>query len=209
MDSLYPTPARSSPITSLFRKIRSYNKRKFLPLLILIIIVAAIAFLIRGLYQPASFSAGSNLADTRYQAPGPKKNKQLNNEFAFPLKDDKGKEVSKIKYILQSAELRDEIIVQGKKATSIKGRTFLIINLKLVNNFDKTIEINTKDYIRLIINNNEAEALAPDIHNDPVSVQAISTKYTRVGFPIDDTYQNLKFKVGEINGAKETVDINF
>jgi hypothetical protein len=105
------------------------------------------------------------------------------------------------------AELRDEIIVKGKQATAIKGRTFLIVNLKITNDFDKTITINTRDYVRLTVNKN-SEKLAPDIHNDPVEIQADSTKYTRVGFPIDDTDKDLTLTVGEINGPKQTIKLN-
>lgn len=150
-----------------------------------------------------------NSSDQRFALPAPKATKVLNQEFSFPLRDSKGVEVSKIKYVLENAELRDKIVVKGQQATSIKGRTFLIISVKLVNDFEKAIEINTKDYVRLSVNGNETELLAPDIHNDPVTIQAISTKYTRVGFPINDTDKNLKLRVGEINGEKKTLDINF
>lgn len=131
----------------------------------------------------------------------------VNKEFNFPLKDAKGEEVSKIKYVVEKAELRDEIIVQGQKATAVKGRTFLIITLKISNEHNQPIEINTRDYLRLSVNSNENELLAPDIHNDPAEVQAISTKYTRVGFPINTSDNNLVLFVGEINGAKEKIEL--
>ena len=66
--------------------------------------------------------------------------------------------------------------------------------------------MNTRDYVRLTVNNG-SEWLAPDIHNDPVEIQAISTKYTRIGFPISDTDKKLKLQIGEINGDKEIVDL--
>lgn len=147
--------------------------------------------------------------DERIEIKGAKANIELNREFKFPLRDNTGEEVSNIKYIINSAELRDEIIVKGSRATAVKGRTFLILNLKIANEFDQTIEIDTRGYVRLTVNDNEDEKLAPDIHNDPVEVQAISTKLTRVGFPINDTDENLKLHVGEISGNKETIELNF
>ena len=129
--------------------------------------------------------------------------------FAFPLKDNKVEKVAEVKYMIEKAELRDEIIVQGKRATAVKGRTFLIFNLKVSNEFTQSIEINTKDYVRLSVNGNEEEWLAPDIHNDPVTVQAISTKYTRVGFPINDSDTNLIIRIGEIEGEKEKIPLEF
>ena len=53
----------------------------------------------------------------------------LNREFQFPLTNNTGEEVSKIKYLIESAEIRDEIIVKGQQATAIQGRAFLIIHI--------------------------------------------------------------------------------
>ncbi|HET7098826.1 MAG TPA: hypothetical protein VFI61_01170 [Patescibacteria group bacterium] len=133
----------------------------------------------------------------------------INNEFEFPLKDAKGVEVGKIKFEVENAELRDEIIVKGQRATSVSGRTFLILNLKIGNTHNQAIEITTRDYVRLSKNGDKAELLAPDIHNDPVEIQAISTKYTRVGFAINDSDKDLVLRIGEINGDKQEVPINF
>jgi hypothetical protein len=146
--------------------------------------------------------------DTRVAVEKAKASQTINKEFSFPLKDDKGTVITSIKYTVQSAELHDEIIVQGQRASSVKGRTFLIISLKITNDFNKGVDIQSKDYIRLIVNGNTSEPLAPDIHNDPVSVQAISTKYTRVGFPINDTDKNMSLRIGELNGDKQTIALN-
>lgn len=133
----------------------------------------------------------------------------LNKEFKFPLKDEKSETVGEIKYFIENAEIRDEIVIKGRKASAVKGRTFLILNLKIVNDSNKTISMSTKDYVRLSVNGNETELLAPTIHNDPVVVDAISTKPTRIGFAINESDKNLKIKVGEIKGEKVALDINF
>jgi len=153
------------------------------------------------------FSSGSGSSSSKVEVMGAKASQEINKEFTFPLKNDKGEEISKIKYVIESADLRDEIIVKGQRATAVKGRTFLIIALKITNEHNQAIQINSKDYIRLILNGNEGELLAPDIHNDPVEVQAISTKYTRVGFPINDSDKNLTLFVGEINGEKQKIPL--
>ncbi len=139
---------------------------------------------------------------------GPIATRPINKEFSFPIKDNKGIEIGTLKYMLENAELRDEIVVKGQKATAVKGRTFLILNLKIVNQGDKRIEINSRDFIRLSVNNG-TEWLAPEIHNDPVEIQPISTKYSRLGFPIDETKKNLKVQVGEISGQKTVLDLQF
>ena len=133
----------------------------------------------------------------------------INQDYSFPLKNDEGEEVSRISYFIEKAELRDEIVVSGKRATAVKGRTFLILTVKISNQYDKPIEMDTKDYVRLVVDSNYDEKLAPDNHNDPVTIQAISTKYTRVGFPIDDGKKDLKLLVGEIAGEKQEIKLDF
>lgn len=133
---------------------------------------------------------------------------QINKSFDFPVNDAQGRQITTIKYVVQSADLQNQIVVKGQTATAIAGRAFLIINLKLTNNSDKDIQINTRDYLRLTVNGNDTEHLAPDIYNDPVDVQAISTKYTRAGFAINTTDKNLKLYVGEISGDKTPIQLN-
>src|SRR3989338_8178820 len=90
-----------------------------------------------------------------------------------------------------------------------KGKLFFIVNIKITNNLDKNLQINSRDYVRLVTNGNDAEKIAPDVHNDPVDAQAISTKTTRIGFAINDTDKDFVLQIGEIKGQKESISINF
>ncbi|MEK7550731.1 MAG: hypothetical protein AAB535_03020 [Patescibacteria group bacterium] len=155
------------------------------------------------------FNLLSKSSSSKIQVKSAKATQELNKEFSFPLKNDKGEEVSKIKFVVENTELRDEIIVKGQRATSVAGRTFLILNLKVSNEHNQAIEISTRDYVRLLKNGNTNELLAPDIHNDPVEIQAISTKFTRVGFAINDSDRNLVLRIGEIKGEKQEIEIKF
>lgn len=186
---------------------RKFKKSFFIPLgLLLIVVIAVVAFILTSASKSPSNVLGAN--DRRIDVKKPLATQKINKDFSFPLKDSAGKEVSKVKYRILDAELRDEVIVNGKRATAIKGRMFLIINLKITNDYTKTIQVNTRDYVRMTVNNN-GENLAPEIHNDPVEIQANSTKYTRIGFPINDTDKDLKLSVGEIEGKKEEIKLNF
>lgn len=133
----------------------------------------------------------------------------INRDFSFNIPDTAGQTAGKIGFYLDTAELRNEIVVKGQTATAIKGKTFLVINLKLKNDFKTPLTVNTRNFIRLSVNDNSKEWLAPDIHNDPVEVQAISTKLGRVAFPISDTDKILKLQIGEISGDKTLVDLKF
>lgn len=187
------------------RKFKLPSKKLSKTLLIIVIAVVSVYGLAR-LIGAIGSSRGVN---QKAEVQGAKAVKDINRELSFPLRDGNDEEVSSIKYFVEKAELQDEIIVKGQRATAIKGRTFLIITLKITNEYDGAIEIDTRDYMRLSVNGNEEEWLAPDIHNDPVEVQAISTKFTRLGFPINDTDENLVLRIGEISGEKEKITLEF
>lgn len=170
-----------------------------------VVVALVTSFLLgRTMGPDSSFSLSS---DNRTQAPKPLVTQTLNKEFRFPLKDNSGKEVSSISYLVESANLQNAFIYQGKVAKAVKGRTFLIFDLKITNPYTKTVEINAKDYIRVKVNNS-GEQLAPEIHNDPVQVQARSTKYTRIGLPINDTDKNVVLLIGELQGEKQTIKLD-
>lgn len=181
---------------------RSIKRNHFIYSVIAVLLV--IAFLAGK--QFSGNSANGSLGG-KTEAPKALATQELNKEFSFPLKDDKGKEVAKISYLVESANLQDAFIYQGKVATAVKGRSFLIFNLKITNPYTKTIEINAKDYLRVKVNNS-SEQLAPEIHNDPVQIQANSTKYTRIGLPINDSDKNMVLLIGELQGQKQKVNLD-
>lgn len=178
--------------------------QKYAPYFAGILVVALLAWGLKNLSQ----NEPSQAADSEVSVAGPTATQDINQELSFPLQDEDLNEVSQLKYTINSAELRDEIIVRGQRALAVEGRTFLILNIQIANEYNQAIEIDSRDYVRLVINGNEAEKLAPEIHNDPVEVQAISVKHTRLGFTIDDNPGTLSLQVGEIDGDKQTIDLN-
>lgn len=188
-----------------------FNKKNLIQYMVLAIILIVVLVggmkMINQIAPNQQFSAGGNPGEIKIA--GALNTEKLNKDFKFSLRDEKGKELSKFTYAVESAELRKEILVKGQKASAIKGRIFLIINLKIVNTLKQGINVNARDYMRLTVNGNKNELLAPDIHNDPVEVQAISTKYTRVGFAINESDKEYALQVGEIDGGKESVKLNF
>jgi len=188
------------------------HNKKFLRYLLLAVILIAVVFGIKIVGDVVSGQNSSTQTlgkSDRITIAPPISTKNINKDFKFSLRDDKGKEISTFTYAVESVELRKEIMVKGQRATAIKGRVFLIINLKLVNTIKQGINVNARDYLRLSVNGNTNELLAPEIHNDPVEVQAISTKYTRVGYAVNEDDRNYILRVGEIDEKKETIKFNF
>lgn len=183
----------------------SLDKRKYFKYAIVLIVVLAAAAIIRSVLVSGDTSIDQSQEKTTLDAPVA--NKELQKEISVKLVDEAGKEIGGVLMRLENVEMRDEIIVRGQKFNSVPGRTFLVINMKLVNSLTQAVEINTKDYLRLGVSENEW--LAPDIHNDPVTVQAISTKPTRVAFPVDSNLRRFSLQLGEISGEKEVLEIDF
>jgi hypothetical protein len=143
------------------------------------------------------------------QVSGPLASAPIDQSYQLPLRNRDGEEVAQITFEIQSAEKRQDILVKGNLATAINDRLFLIINVKINNPYTQAIEIPVRSYFRLSTNGNQSEWLAPDIHNDPVEIQAISTKLTRIGFPINKSDQNLVIQFGEVKGDKQLIELNF
>ncbi|KKQ51600.1 hypothetical protein A2865_01450 [Candidatus Woesebacteria bacterium RIFCSPHIGHO2_01_FULL_39_17] len=130
----------------------------------------------------------------------------IGKSITIPIKDSQGNTVNELKYTLDDYEITDEIIVNGKKANAVKGRAFLIVNITIDNPLGNSIQVNTRDYIRLSVNESE-NWVAPDIHNDPVEIQPIAGKVTRLGFPINEDDSNFSLQIGELNGQKEVINL--
>jgi len=200
MDNNY-TPTRQQKFD-----LTKIKKNLYIPVAVIVFIVLVLGLLSLRKNSSSVATSGSTSSD-QVSVQKARASKTLDKTLKFPLKDDLGKEVSSFSYTIQNIELRDQIIVKGETATAVKGRTFAILNLKLTNNYSKSIQINARDYVRLIVDGS-TEKLAADIHNDPVEVQAISTKYTRIGFPIDSDKKKFTLQVGEIAGAKQDIKIS-
>lgn len=132
----------------------------------------------------------------------------IEREFSFQVYDQTKELANSVRYVITSAQLTKQIIIKGQKANAVAGRTFLILNLKLVNDFDKSLFLNTRNYVRVQPVGTE-DKLAPEIHNDTVEVQPLSTKLTRIGLPVDEKAKEFVFHVGELEGEKQMIAIKF
>jgi hypothetical protein len=144
------------------------------------------------------FAKKSSTNKPSVQGTSAQKTQTINKDFVF----------NNLKFTVGNASLNNQIVIEGQNATAIAGRTFLIVTLKIANDANQSIQMNTRDYVRLSVNKDESTWLAPDIHNDPVEVQAISTKFTRVGFAINNADNNLVLQIGEIKGDKQKIALN-
>lgn len=190
-------------------KMPKINKNNIFRVIVPIIIFVVIIIAIFAVFGGKRDGNVAGVSTTSTSLDGDVKTTPINKTFQFPLKDDKGVTQGKFSYEITTAELRHHIVVKGQNATSVAGRVFLIVNLKIVNTLSQGLKINSRDYIRVSVNGNDKEWFAPDIHNDPVDAQAISTTDTRVGMAINESDKNIRLQIGEISGKKEVIPVTF
>lgn len=193
-------------MTDKFNRNQRKNITQAAKLIGIILIIGGVIFFLSNRSQSPQSSPTSTQEVNALQEPI--QSVMIGKSYDIPLTDSAGAELANLKYEIESAETRKDILVKGSKATAIDGRVFLILNLKITNQSEKGVNVNTRNYIRLSSDAQRQEWLAPDIHNDPVEVQAISTKKTRVGFPINEADKNLVIQFGEIDGDKDQIDLN-
>lgn len=136
----------------------------------------------------------------------------VNRSFDFPAVITINNRVQpsrdKVKLKVANVEKTNQVIVQDQVFTARNSKKFLIVNLELRNDTKGPLNIVPGDLIRLAITGNEDTKFAPDLHNNTVSIAAISTKIDRVGFVIPEDAKSFKLYIGEIDGTKEEIAIN-
>lgn len=135
---------------------------------------------------------------------------QVDKSFDFAALNNQGKAVTnKIKMKIATAEKTNQVLVKEQTFTAKNNKLFLIVNLELKNDATLPLNILPGDLIRLVVNGDNENKFAPDLHNNLVLVSALSTRIDRVGFVIPDTAKSFKLYIGELEGKKEEVSINF
>lgn len=171
-------------------------KPLMLTIVFVILILAAVAVL-----APSVFRQYNPISE-----PSTYKSIEVGKSFAFPIRSGGGEAVQgELKMTATTVEKTNNILIKGKPAKARDGKLFLIINLELDNPTQNKLGLSPVELIRLI--DPSGRRFAPDVHNDKVSIEAISIKKTRVGFVVDERVTGWKLQVGEVGGNKEVLDL--
>lgn len=108
---------------------------------------------------------------------------------------------------ITNSEFADFILVQGKRATPIKGKVFMVVNMEIENPYPVALYAFPVDLFRLI--REDGSKFAPSVHQGSVQIRPEATKKSNVGFVVDPSEKKFKLEVGDINNPKETLEINF
>lgn len=135
---------------------------------------------------------------------------QVNKSYDFTALDNQGKPLpgsAKIKLTLTSVEKTNQVLVKDQIFVAKNNKAFLIVHLTLKNDATTPENIIPGDLVRLIVNGDDENKFAPDLHNNLVFVAAISTKEDRVGFVIPNDAKNFTFNIGELTGKKDEISV--
>jgi hypothetical protein len=193
------TPALSKTVSIVQKIFSLFMKHKKVSMVIIGILIIFIGY--NFLFTKKSTKDQTNIKSITVQ---------IDKSFDFPAITNNGKPSgSKIKLKITNVEKTSQVVVKDQVYAAKNNKMFLIANLELKNDSTSAQNILPGDLIRLSIGDNQDTKFAPDLHNNLVPVSAISTKIDRVGFVIPSEEKNFNLYVGEIEGKKETVSINF
>jgi len=176
------------------------NKKKFIIIILAILLIGFTLTSIFGKKKPVNSSDQAKTVTV-----------EVDKSFDFPALNNLGKPLynTKIKMKIDRIEKTNQVFVSDKTVTAKNNKKFLIVQLELKNDATQTTNLLPGDLIRLTIGGDEDNKFAPDLHNNLVPIAAISTKIDRVGFVIPEMAREFKLYVGEIEGKKEAISVNF
>ncbi|OGG17223.1 hypothetical protein A3D78_07065 [Candidatus Gottesmanbacteria bacterium RIFCSPHIGHO2_02_FULL_39_14] len=181
------------------KKFKDYITRKKRFLIILVVVLVAFTYLNLSSKKTSGSSNGAKTVTS-----------SVDKSFEFPALDNQGKPLKNIiKFKIYSVEKTNQVLVKDQIFTAKNNKLFLIVNLELKNDATVPVNILPGDVIRLSLDNDKETRYAPDLHNNLVPVAAISTKVDRIGFVIPDTAQKFYLFIGEIEGEKQEVSLDF
>jgi hypothetical protein len=131
-----------------------------------------------------------------------------NKSYTFAITDGAGNKLGEFTFLIIKIERTKEIDIAGQKAKAVPGKDLVIVDAELTNKGNITAKTNSRNYLRLRVNK-EDKLLAPDFHPDPVDLTPQSTKSVRFGFAIAENDRELILQVGELDGLKDSIILNF
>ncbi|MBM4402277.1 MAG: hypothetical protein FJ044_03470 [Candidatus Cloacimonetes bacterium] len=167
--------------------------KKYLPLLFVLLIIFTIFSLVR------RFRSGKTRGEVTVQ---------IGQTYEFIARDENGNPANSILPLtFISATKKDSVNIQGQKATAKNGKVFLVLDFEVKNDSSQTYYLLPVDLIRLL--QGEETKIAPSVHQGRLEVRPISSKFSNLGFVIEQKQKGFQFEVGEIDGEKNELKVQF
>ena len=105
------------------------------------------------------------------------------------------------------ARFADSILVQSKRATPVKGKLFLVVDIEIENPHKVQLYAFPVDLFRFI--REDGQKFAPSVHQGAVLVRPEATKKSNVAFVAEPRQKKFRIEIGEVGEAKEILEITF
>lgn len=179
------------------------NNKSILIVIVVIILVSLVGYLF---LKPKPSSSQSTKGTNTQSTSVVKASAQLDKVFEFNATNQK-KEKKKIKFTIQTIERKDEIKVKGETRISTKDNDFLLMRIEIENSTSEKLAISPSDLVR--IEDERGKLFAPEYHNGAVIIEPLSVRKDLMSFVVNKKLNKFIFHVGELDGQKEKVEVNF
>lgn len=173
------------------------NRKKLLPLILILLAVALVGiFWFKFRSRPQVGQTAGEVSIT------------LNRTFEFIGRDQKGNPTENyLTLTISKATKQDSVTIQGQNAKAKDGKIFLVLDFGVKNDTQRVLYLLPVDLFRLVMNENTK--VAPSAHQGLVEVRPVSTKFSNLGFVVDEKQKEFKFEVGEVEGEKQEMTVKF
>lgn len=131
---------------------------------------------------------------------------ELNKQFKFKAINQK-RETKEVSFTIITVERKDEIKVKGETRRAPRDFDFMLVRVEIENTLPEKLAITPSDLIRL--EDERGKLFSPDYHNGNVILDPLSVKKDLISFIVPKNTKKFVFQVGELDGKKEKVEVNF
>lgn len=170
------------------------------------VVALLLVFIFARVVAPKRNTVSKTNSNSQTQESKPTATVEINKSFEFKAIDADKKEVP-VTFTLVSAERKDEIKVKEESRKPVAGKDYLLVRIEIQNSKTQRVAIATADRVRLEGDN--GKLYSPDYHNGNVVIDPISTKKDLIAFAVDIKQKTFVFQVGELDGEKQKVEVNF
>ena len=172
-----------------------------LGVILLIVLAGSVFYFTKGRSKSGSQSDTSNqiVSENGVSA-------ALNKKINFPIKDSSGKDTgNQLVVNFTNVERSEKILYKGRPLSPRESKDFIVVNIEIENSTKDRLTVRPADFMRLV--DTQGRQFAADIQTDPIKVEPLSIKRTRIVYIVADNLRDLKFLIGQINADRETVEV--
>ena len=174
----------------------------------IIFVIVCVTVVLGGL-----FIVGKGKGESKSQSPvvtttvsEPSAKAEINQTFLVSI-SNASKVTREVNFTITSVERKGEIRLKDVTRRPASGKDYLLIRIEIQNDHSEKLAIASQDRIRMV--GDQGKLFAPDYHNGAIVVEPLSVKKDLVAYVVDKSTKSFSFMVGDLNGEKQRIEVNF